>query len=304
MSSVWPRCIRFVAQEDDKTYYGVPQEEGDLGLLYWNGQRITARVLSASPLSPHTTLSSRTLTVKQLLSPLAPSEVTAIRGLGLQYPVDSSKPVTKPDVPVLFLKPQSSLVGPGDEIFIPRLARGEKNDYEVELCVVIGRDCRNVKAEEAMDYVLGYTVADDVTSRGLGAKGLQWGMGKAFDTWQPIGPCLVSPSSLKKDPHDLSISTHLNGQLVQEGSTRNLVIQLPELISRLSHGANLQAGSIILTGSPLAIGRSAPGDLTDSSPFLSHCDEVRCFVEGIGTLVNTVREEGATAKPGHVKSKL
>ncbi|BGP19055.1 hypothetical protein JCM10213_009235 [Rhodosporidiobolus nylandii] len=302
MAPQWKRAIRFVAVEDGQVHYGEPVETADLGLLHQRGDRITARVLSGSPLSPHTSLTSRVLTVKELLSPLAQSEVTAIRGLGLQYPADPSKPahLQKPAVPVLFFKPATALAGPGDEIFIPRLAQGEKNDYEVELCIVIGRDCRDVKEEDVKDYLAGYCVVNDVSSRGLCGKGLQWGVGKAFDSWSPIGPVLVSPSSLGKDIHDLAITTHLNGRLVQQASTKDLVLRVPELISRLSHGSTLQAGSLILTGSPVAVGRSAPGDVTDASPFLKHGDEVRCFVEGIGTLVNTVREEGA----GFVKAKL
>ncbi|GAA6035072.1 hypothetical protein JCM8097_002171 [Rhodosporidiobolus ruineniae] len=301
MPAAWSRAIRFVAAEDGQTYYGEAEQHGDLGLLYRNGQRITARVLSASPLSPDCTLTSRILTVRQLLSPLAPSEITAIRGLGLQFAPDPSKPFTKPAVPVLFFKPATAVAGPGDAIFLPRLAKEEKNDYEVELCVVIGRDCKDVKEDEALQYIAGYTVVNDVSSRGLCGKGVQWGVGKAMDSWCPIGPALVSPSTLGKDPHDLGITAHLNGKLVQKASTRDLVIKLPELISRLSHGSTLQAGSLILTGTPIAIGRSAPGDVTDESPFLKHGDEVRCFVEGLGTLVNTVVEEGASSA---VKAKL
>ncbi|GAA5831095.1 hypothetical protein JCM11251_005140 [Rhodosporidiobolus azoricus] len=302
MSTSWSRAIRFVAAEDGQEYYGDVVEKGDVGLLHSDRQRLTARVLSGSPLSPHTTLTSRVLTVKTLLSPLSPTEVTAIRGLGLQFGVDPSKPPQKPAVPVLFFKPSTTLAGPGDEIFIPKLAQGEKNDYEVELCVVIGRDCKDVTEVEAMQYVAGYTVVNDVSSRGLCAKGLQWGVGKSFDSWCPIGPALISPSALDKGPDSLKITTHVNGKLTQQASTRNLVIKLPDLISRLSHGSTLQAGSLILTGTPIAVGRGAPGDLVDESPFMNHGDEVRCFVEGCGTLVNYVFEEGASPLP--IKAKL
>ncbi|GAA5884944.1 hypothetical protein JCM6882_007163 [Rhodosporidiobolus microsporus] len=291
----WSRAIRFVAAEDGQEYYGDVQEQGDIGLLYHNRSRLTARVLSGSPLSPQTTLTSRVLTVKTLLSPLSPAEVTAIRGLGLQFAPDPSKPTQKPAVPVLFFKPATALAGPADEIFIPKLAQDEKNDYEVELCVVIGQDCKDVKEEEAMKFVAGYTVVNDVSSRGLCGKGLQWGVGKSFDSWCPIGPALISPSALGKDAGALSITTHVNGKFVQRASTRDFVIKLPELISRLSHGSTLKAGSLILTGTPIAVGRAAPGDLVEASPFMKHGDEVRCFVEGCGTLINTVHEEGASA---------
>ncbi|GAA6012525.1 hypothetical protein JCM10207_009030 [Rhodosporidiobolus poonsookiae] len=306
-TSSWTRAIRFIADEDGQTYYGQPDQPGDVGLLAHPSRtaRLTARVLSGSPLRPDSTLSSRVLTVRQLLSPLAPSEVTAIRGLGLQYPADASRPAAaqKPPVPVLFFKPATALAGPGDEIFLPRLADGEKNDYEVELCVVMGRDCRDVSEQDAMSYVAGFCVVNDVSSRGLCGKGVQWGVGKAFDFWCPIGPALIHPSALK-DPHALRITTHLNGKLVQEASTADLVLRLPELIARLSHGSTLQAGSLILTGSPVAVGRKAPGDVTDASPFLKHGDEVRCWVEGCGTLINTVREDGKPSAVQKIKAKL
>ncbi|GAA5984117.1 hypothetical protein JCM11641_000318 [Rhodosporidiobolus odoratus] len=270
-----------MAAEDGQIYYGHPEQPGDIGPLYHSRQRLTARILTGSPLSPHTSLTSRVLT----------------------YLADPSKPahLQKPAVPVLFFKPTSALAGPGQDMVVPRLARGEKNDYEVELCVVIGRDCRDVTEEEAMDYIAGYTVVNDVSSRGLCGKGLQWGMAKAFDSWCPIGPVLVSASALGRDPHALPITTRINGQLVQKASTAGLVLPLPKLISRLSHGATLQAGSLILTGSPVAIGRTMPGDVIEASPFMKHGDEVWCFVESCGTLINTVREEGVA---GGAKAKL
>lgn len=183
-------------------YYGEPTNDRDIGLLVHKGDKLTARVLDGHPLLPASTLSNRTLTVRKLLSPLAPRDITAIRGLGLQYPPDPSKPAQPPAVPCLFFKPSSSIAGPGDEILIPSLAEGEKNDYECELCVVIGKDAKDVKEEDALNYVAGcvrarssllrhsgayssgphrYCVVNDVSSRGLCGKGGQWGMGKAFD---------------------------------------------------------------------------------------------------------------------------
>ncbi|GAA5916890.1 hypothetical protein JCM5296_000740 [Sporobolomyces johnsonii] len=295
MSHTWTRAVRFIAREDGKTYYGDVQQPGDIGLLAHSGALLTARVLSGSPLLPSTVPTSRTLTIAKLLSPLAPSEITAIRGLGLQYPFPGSdaKPVA-PAVPCLFFKPATSIAGPGDEILIPECARGEKNDYEVELCAVLGADCPpNVAEDDAIKYVAGYCVVNDVSSRGLCAKagGGQWGMGKAYDTWCPIGPALIHPSALGKDPHSLRISTHINGKLAQEGTTRDLIVKLPKLIADLSRGATLAAGSLILTGSPIAVARKAPGDVAAASPFMTDGDEVRCWVEGCGTLINTVRDE-------------
>ncbi|BGP37329.1 hypothetical protein JCM10450v2_001236 [Rhodotorula kratochvilovae] len=292
----WSRLIRFVAQEDGQTYYGEPEQQGDLGVLHVNGGRITARLL-AEQWSPFTSpTSSRTLTVQTLLSPLSPRDVPAIRGMGLQYPSGPGKTAEKPPVACLFFKSQNALAGPGDAIVLPELADGEKNDYEVELCVVLGKDAKDVSEEDAMSYVGAYCVVNDVSSRGLCAKGGQWGMGKSYDTWCPIGPCLVAPSALGGDPHNLKLTTHVNGKLAQEGSTQDLVLKIPELIARLSHGTTLYAGSLILTGSPVALGRSAPVDVVEQSPFMKDGDEIRCCVEGLGTLINSVRDV-AVAKP-------
>lgn len=256
---------------------------------------------------------STVLTVRELLSPLPRELVTTIRGLGLQYAppdVDPSSAAAKPPpVPCLFLKPTSTLSGPNSDIVIPKYARGEKNDYEVELCVIIGdRDVpRNTPERDAMNYVKGFTVVNDVSSRGLCGKGGggQWGMGKNYDSWCPIGPCIVNPSTIQT-PHALRFETKLNDKLVQSGNTSQLLLSVPKLISTLSIGSTLSKHSLILTGSPLAIGRKSPPDESDESPFLKPGDTVHCFVEGIGTLVNTVideeeEEDDSRDKNGSVK---
>ncbi|GAA5865818.1 hypothetical protein JCM3774_003108 [Rhodotorula dairenensis] len=299
----WSRLIRFIAREDGKEYYGEPEQEGDLGLLHESGSEITACVIAHPFESPQGALArSRTLTVDRLLSPLAPRHIPAIRGLGLQYAPDPTQEgPTRPPVLCLFFKPASCISGPGDVIPLPKLATDEKNDYEVELCVVIGKTGKDIRLEDAMSHVAGYCVVNDVSSRGLCAKGGQWGVGKTFDGWCPIGPCIVSPSALARDPHDLKISTHMNGKLAQETSTANLLARIPEIIARLSHGATLEPGSLILTGSPVAVGRKTPADASNESPFMQDGDEVRCYVEGCGTLINHVKTAGDESR---YKAKL
>ncbi|GAA5849817.1 hypothetical protein JCM5353_008619 [Sporobolomyces roseus] len=319
----WTKLIRFIAEEDGLTYYGDCITAGDIGLLYSRNERIQAHPLvlatkssdsdgsSNSPLSLSVPLDkSRALTVLKLLSPLPREEITTIRGLGLQYapPSSSSQSAQPPPIPCLFLKPTSAISGPGDNIIIPRHAKDEKNDYEVELCVVIGsKDCPpNTTDEEAMKYVAGFCVVNDVSSRGLCGKGGagQWGMGKNYDSWCPIGPCIIRPNTLK-DPHSLEFNAKLNDKLVQKGSTADLLVAIPKLIALLSAGSTISRHSLILTGSPVAIGRKAPTDSSDESPFMRDGDIVKCWVEGIGTLVNTVREEskdGTMVKP--YKAKL
>ena len=141
---------------DAQEYYGEPEQSGDLGLLYASGSKITARPIShpfETQSSP--SKSSKPLTVDRLLSPLAPRDVTAIRGLGLQYAPDPTQKAASPPVLCLFFKPSTCISGPGDVIPLPELATEEKNDYEVELCVVIGKAAKDVRAEDAMSHVAG-----------------------------------------------------------------------------------------------------------------------------------------------------
>ncbi|GAA5982640.1 hypothetical protein JCM5350_002132 [Sporobolomyces pararoseus] len=317
----WTKLIRFIAKEDGKTYYGDCITEGDIGLLYHRNKLVQAHPLVFSTESTTSSSSSpfdssqfeidpsKTLTVFKLLAPLDSSKITTIRGLGLQYaPPNSNSSAKPPPVPCLFLKPTTTITGPSQEIIIPTFARDEKNDYEVELCVIIGeKDLPpNKKEEEIMKYVGGFTVVNDVSSRGLCGKGGagQWGMGKNYDSWCPIGPCIVKPSSLP-DAHSLEFNTKLNDKLVQKGKTSELLLSVPKLLSTLSKGSTLSAHSLILTGSPIAIGRKLPTDTSQESPFMKDGDLVECWIEGIGTLVNTVREEnesGTMVKP--YKAKL
>lgn len=237
-------------------------------MLAHKGEKLTARILDGHPLLLTSTLSHRTLTVSKLLSPLAPRDITAIRGLGLQYPPDPAKPVQPPAVPCLFFKPSSSVAGPGDEIVIPSLAEGEKNDYECELCVVIGRDAKDVKEEDALNYLAGcveppllssrfkqctdHVVADTASSTtshladsAAKASNGAWARPSTVRTspphprtpkvtlplaaWCPIGPCLVSPAALGKAADALALTTHINGQLAQKASTADLVIKVVRL---------------------------------------------------------------------------
>jgi 2-keto-4-pentenoate hydratase/2-oxohepta-3-ene-1,7-dioic acid hydratase in catechol pathway len=146
-----------------KVYYGEPEQSGDLGLLHHAHTTITARVLSSSPLDRSASLTPRVLTVKKLLSPVDPRDVRTIRGLGAQFSALPKAERKQPEVPVLFLKPATAICGPEDSIFIPESARGESNDYEVEVCVVMGKQAKDVSVAEAMDYVLGFCTSNDVS---------------------------------------------------------------------------------------------------------------------------------------------
>lgn len=160
-------------------------------------------------------------------------------------------------------------------------------DYEAELAVVIGREALNVSKEDALDYVLGYTCANDVTARRWQGKkgGGQWARGKSFDTFAPLGPWVV-PAKLIPDPQALRIRTILNGKVVQDGNTSDMHFGVAELIEFLSQGTTLHPGTVILTGTPAGVGYTQ-----DPPVFLKAGDTVEVEIEGVGKLTNPVMEQ-------------
>lgn len=206
----------------------------------------------------------------RLLPPVNPSKVVA---LGLNYR-DHAKEMNLPipQEPILFIKPSTSVIGPGEPIIYPAGGITVRVDYEAELGIVIGKLCRNVKAAEALDYILGYTCVNDVTARDLQAKDGQWTRAKSFDTFCPIGPCIET----ELDPADLKVQAVLNGKTVQDSTTRELVFAVPEIIYQVSRVMTLLPGDVIATGTPPGIGPLKPGDA------------ITVHVQGIGLLNNRV----------------
>ncbi|OGR82620.1 MAG: hypothetical protein A2902_06635 [Elusimicrobia bacterium RIFCSPLOWO2_01_FULL_64_13] len=208
----------------------------------------------------------------RLLAPVLPSKIVAV---GLNYRDHAGEMgMEVPTEPVLFLKPPSSVIGPEEPIRLPKLSR--RVEFEGELAVVIKKKARNLAPAEAMDAVLGFTCFNDVTARDLQKKDGQWSRAKGFDTFAPIGPWIVA--DLGGGP--LAIETFLNGERRQRGSTADLIFNVPELVSRVSHVMTLEPGDVISTGTPSGVGPLSPGDLVDVK------------IEGIGTLRNPV-ESGA-----------
>ena len=189
--------------------------------------------------------------VRLLLAPLAREDVRTVRCLGLNYEQhakEAKMPI--PKYPVLFYKPVTALTGPFDNIPVPAPAQDvEGLDYECELVAVIGKEARDVTESRALNYVLGYAVGNDVSHREWQLKrgGGQWALGKGFDGWAPFGPGIVS-SALIKDPQALRISTKLNGKIVQDFSTKDMIFGLAKTISFLSQGTTLLPGDVIFTG--------------------------------------------------------
>ncbi|MDO8614167.1 MAG: fumarylacetoacetate hydrolase family protein [Dehalococcoidia bacterium] len=209
----------------------------------------------------------------RLLAPVIPRKILAA-AVNYQSHVASGRSVLKgeeaPAVPQLFLKPSSSVIGPGDTIVLPEGAR--RVDAEGELVAVIGRDCRNVTAAEALDYVFGYTCGNDVSARHWQRDDIQWWRAKGSDTFAPIGPVIATGL----DPADLKLRTRLNGDVRQSAGTSALIHSLAELISFASRVMTLEPGDLLFTGTPGETPTLAPGDV------------VEVEIEGIGVLRNPV----------------
>jgi 2-keto-4-pentenoate hydratase/2-oxohepta-3-ene-1,7-dioic acid hydratase in catechol pathway len=223
--------------------------------------------------------------VAKLLAPIAPSGILCI---GLNYRHHAAETSAKiPERPILFMKGTNALQNPGDPILIPRFLPSEEVDYECELAVVIGRACKNVRRAQALDYVLGYTCANDVSARDWQIKwgGSQWCRGKTFDTFAPMGPCLVTPDEIP-NPNALPIRTLLNGEAVQDWNTSDMIFDVPAIIEFLSGSTTLLPGTVILTGTPQGVGMARKPPL-----WLKPGDEVTIQIEGIGNLTNPVAAE-------------
>jgi 2-keto-4-pentenoate hydratase/2-oxohepta-3-ene-1,7-dioic acid hydratase in catechol pathway len=186
-----------------------------------------------------------------------------------------------PEEPVLFAKFNNSLICPGAPIRLPKVAP-DRVDYEAELAVVIGRRATHVAPERALDFVAGYMCANDVSARDLQMRGGQWLRGKAIDTFLPIGPWLVTRDEVR-DPQNLRIRCTVNGEVLQDSNTREMIFGVAKLVSVISHTITLVPGDVICTGTPSGVGfaRKPPR-------FLSPGDEVTVSIEGLGDLTNTV----------------
>ena len=206
----------------------------------------------------------------RLLAPVIPR--SKVVGIGRNYAAHAAEMGHDlPAEPLMFLKPNTSVVGPGDPVFYPRQTR--ELHYEGELAVVIGRICRDVAPEKVADVIFGYTVGNDVTARDLQRSDVQFTRAKGFDSFCPLGPWIETDLETR----DLRVQTHLNGDLVQDGSTKDLIFDVPTLVAHVSSVMTLLPGDVILTGTPAGVGPIKDGDT------------VSVEIEGIGTLSNPVR---------------
>ncbi len=223
--------------------------------------------------------------VKKLLAPIQPTSIICI---GLNYRKHAEETGAKfPEYPVVFFKGINTLQHPGEAIQIPTHLRSDEVDYECELAVVIGRACKNVSQSNALDYVLGYSACNDVSARDWQIKrgGSQWCRGKSFDTFSPLGPALVTCDEIP-DPNALKIRTVLNGQVMQDWNTNDMIFNVAALIEFLSGSTTLLPGTVILTGTPHGVG------MAQKPPrWLKPGDNVTIEIEKIGTLQNPVVNE-------------
>ena len=205
----------------------------------------------------------------RLLAPVLPR--SKVVGIGRNYAAHAAEMGGEvPDEPLMFLKPNTSVVGPGDPIFYPR--QTQKVHFEGELAVVIGRICRDVPKEKWADVVHGFTVGNDVTARDLQKKDGQFTRAKGFDSFCPLGPWIET----ELDVSDLRVQTFLNGEVKQDGRTSDLIFDVPTLIAHVTSVMTLLPGDVILTGTPEGVGPMNAGD------------EVEISIQGIGNLTNKV----------------
>lgn len=265
------RIARFTAGEDprfgvvsgDIDAYGQLSEDAVIAEL--TGDPLYAGIQPAGP--------EHRADAVRLLAPVIPrSKIVAV---GRNYAAHAAEMGSDvPDEPMVFLKPNTAVIGPGDDIVLP--PQSADVQYEGELAVVIGRICKDVPAERAAEVIFGYTVANDVTARDLQRKDGRFSRAKGFDTFCPLGPWITTGLAPDHFAGGVAIQTHLDGDLVQDGSTADMVFDIPTLVAHISAIMTLLPGDVILTGTPEGVGQLHAGN------------EIEVSVAGLGALTNQV----------------
>jgi 2-keto-4-pentenoate hydratase/2-oxohepta-3-ene-1,7-dioic acid hydratase in catechol pathway len=261
------RIARFAAGGDPK--YGVVELTKD------GGQHPdTVSLLTGDPIAMSVQLTGerKELNSVRLLAPVIPrSKIVAV---GRNYAAHAAEMGDEvPKTPLTFFKPNTSVIGPGEPIIYPRASR--EVSFEGELALVIGRICKEVPVSRVPEVIFGYTIANDVTARDLQKSDGQWARAKGYDTFCPLGPWITTHQSLE-EAAALAIRTTLDGELRQDGNTKDMILTIPELVAYISSYTTLLPGDVILTGTPSGVGPMLPGQ------------EVSVEIEGIGTLTNPV----------------
>ena len=253
--------MRFIRYRDEKNspIQGWTYDEmiGEIeGSLYGEFRRLEA---------------TKTIKDVQLSSPVNPGKIICVGRNYVAHAAEHDAEV--PEVPLLFLKPPSSIIGPQDNIILP--PQSQQIEHEAELAVIIGKQGRWIPPSDAIDYVLGYSICNDVTARDLQYRDGQWTRAKGFDTFCPLGPWIETDF----DPADAMITCHVNGEMRQMASTRDMVFNVRQIIAYTSSIMTIDPGDLILTGTPAGVGQLSAGDVAEIT------------IEGIGTLINPVTQE-------------
>ena len=225
---------------------------------------------------------SAPMSAVSLLAPIASPPKIICLGLNyVDHAAESNSAV--PDEPIFFMKPRTAIIRPNQKIVKPTFVK--RLDYEGELAIVMGKTAKNVPVSEAKKYIFGYTILNDVSARDIQFKDGQWTRGKSFDTFAPTGPCITTADQLR-DTENLAIRTWVNGELRQNGTTKNMVFNVSEIVYHLSRVMTLEPCDVIATGTPAGVGFAMK-----PKKFLRHGDVVCIEIEGIGVLENTVEEQ-------------
>ncbi len=265
------RIVRFTDSLGE-IHHGVDQNDG-------SALRIQGDIFA------NYTVTHQKIAIKKLLAPLAPVTILCI---GLNYRKHAEETGAKiPEYPILFVKSPASVQNPHDPIEIPQHLQSTKVDWECELAIVIGQRGKNIPKARAFEHILGYTCANDVSARDWQKEfgGSQWCRGKTFDTFCPLGPAIVTRDEIP-NPNALGISTLVNGQILQDSSTADMIFDVPTLIEFLSGSCTLLPGMVILTGTPSGVGMGMK-----PPQFLHPADTVTVRIEKIGDLTNPVIAE-------------
>jgi 2-keto-4-pentenoate hydratase/2-oxohepta-3-ene-1,7-dioic acid hydratase in catechol pathway len=249
--------------------YRTGQESACFGWILETPEATYVGPVDGSPLGDFRRLDAdQPLESVKILAPVLPSKIICV---GRNYVAHANEHGAEvPEVPLLFLKPASAIIGPGESIVLP--PQSQQVEHEAELVVVIGKKGRWISPEKAQDYVLGYTIGNDITARDLQRRDGQWTRGKGFDTFCPVGPWILTDF----DPADAMITCYVNGEMRQMASTRDMVFGVRQLIAFASSVMTLEPGDLLFTGTPAGVGPLQPGDIVEVN------------IEGLGSLKNPV----------------
>ena len=216
----------------------------------------------------------------ELLAPLPnPQKIMCLAFNYLDHAKEQN--LTPPSDPVIVMKPRTALCGTAEDVICPSFVKDL--DYEVELAVIIGKECKNISEDDAYYAVFGYMILNDISARDIQFKDKQFTRAKSFDTFAPCGPWITTKDEID-DPHNLRLLTKINGDIRQDSSTKNMHLKIPQIISRLSKVMTLEPGDIISTGTPEGVALGNP-----DFPFLKNGDLIEMEVEGLGAIKNTVK---------------